>query len=160
MPIALINQDTQEIEIGTLTYPGPGMTLEEAAEAMGWEEGTWREITPLEMKEIQKMFENQPTMEYKQGPDNQWYRWRYSKKDFMLWCGLDKMIACNAAISGGNHVVKTVLDLLQASEFISLEDPNTIQMLGILATPTGGDIFNQQDVDRILTGEPWVNPVE
>ena len=74
-------------------------------------------------------------------------------KDFMLWCGLDRLIAMNRAIEEGNYVVKTMLDLLMASEFISIKDPDTVQMLGALTTPEGGSLLALEEMQRIMAGQ-------
>ena len=52
----------------------------------------------------------------------------------------------------------TVKDLLMASEYISLQDQATAQMLGLLSTPEGGNILTAEDVGRILMGEVWQEP--
>ena len=87
--------------------------------------------------------------------DDQWVKVKYSKKEFMLWCGVDKMTAVNAAISAGNVFVGTVKDLLMAADYIDIRDPDTIQMINLLATSQGGNILNQDDVERILAGQVY-----
>jgi hypothetical protein len=80
---------------------------------------------------------------------------KYSKKEFMLWCGIPAIVNVNVQITQGNSLVKTVLDLLQAADYISLRDPDTAQMLGLLTTPEGGEIFTSEEVIRILAGEEY-----
>ena len=87
--------------------------------------------------------------------DNQWVKVSYSKKEFMLWAGVDKMTAVNAAIAAGNVLVGTVKDLLMAADYIDIRDPDTIQMINLLASTQGGDILIQDDVERILAGKPY-----
>ena len=78
----------------------------------------------------------------------------YSKKEFMLWCGVDKMVAVNTAISSGNQLVKTIHDLLMAADYIDIQDPDTIQMISTLGSVNAGQILSTQDVERILGGQP------
>jgi hypothetical protein len=78
----------------------------------------------------------------------------------MLWCGMDKLTQINAAIAGGNVLVETVKDLLMASEFISIKDPDTVQMAHLLASPQGGSILTPDDVARILAGQVWEGETE
>jgi len=87
--------------------------------------------------------------------DDQWVKVRYSKKEFMLWCGVEKMTALNAAIVAGNVLVETVKDLLMAADYIDLRDPDTIQMIYLLASTEGGNILSGGDVTRILAGEVY-----
>jgi len=101
-----------------------------------------------------------PGPDYEEQEDGSWLRVRYTKKDFMLWCGIDKMLAMNRAIEKGNYVVKTMLDLLMASEFISIKDPATTQMLGVLITPDGGSLLTLEEMQRILAGEVWKGEAE
>jgi len=92
--------------------------------------------------------------------DDQWVKVRYSKKEFMLWAGVEKMTQVNAAIAAGNVLVGTVKDLLMAADYIDIRDPDTIQMINLLATSQGDDILNQDDVERILAGEPYESETE
>ena len=87
--------------------------------------------------------------------DDRWVKVRYTKKEFMLWAGVDKMTAVNAAIAAGNVLVGTVKDLLMAADYIDIRDPDTIQMINLLASPQGGDILDNSDVERILAGKPY-----
>ena len=101
-----------------------------------------------------------PAQPLSPGPDyalinDEWRKVRYSKKAFMLWCGIDKMAAVNAVIAAGNPLVETVKDLLMAADYIDVTDTDTIQMINMLATPQGGGIMDADDVIRILTGEAW-----
>ena len=112
-------------------------------------------ITEQEADELRKPPAMPPSGDYIQEND-QWVKTRYTKKDFMLWVGMEKIIAVNAAIS--NPLIKTIHDLLMAAEYISLRDPATQQMLSMLASPSCGDILTMQDVERILAGEVWIAP--
>lgn len=88
--------------------------------------------------------------------DGEWIRVRYTKKAFMLWCGVEKIAALNAIKASGNVMVETVKDLLMAADYIDIQDPDTIQMINLLATPMGGNIMTVDDVTRILSGEPYL----
>jgi hypothetical protein len=105
-----------------------------------------------------------PPQPYDPGPDYEhvgdgvWVKWRYTRKDFLLWCGIDKIAALNAARAAGNVLVETAKDLMMAAEYISIRDPDTVQMLGLLTTPEGGGILTQADVARILAGQEVREP--
>lgn len=86
-------------------------------------------------------------------PENKIPSGMFSKKEFMLLCGVDKMVAVNTAIINGNPLVKTIHDLLMAAEYIDLADPSTIQMVNMLSTPVCGNILDSNDVERILSGQ-------
>ena len=101
-----------------------------------------------------------PGPDYEKQEDGTWVRIIYTKKAFMLWCGKDKLFAMNAAIAAGNVLVKTMLDLLMASEFISLKDPDTAEMLGALTTSAGGSLLTLEEMQRILAGEVWEGETE
>jgi len=87
--------------------------------------------------------------------DGQWIRRRFSKKDFLLFCGLSKVVALNASINAGNALAKTVHDLLFAAEYIDLSDPATAQMLSLLADEQTGNIFSAEEVAAILKGQAY-----
>ena len=87
--------------------------------------------------------------------NDQWVKVRYSKKEFMLWCGVEKMMALNTAITAGNALVETVKDLLMAADYIDLRDPDTIHMVYLLASTEGGNILSGGDAARILAGEVY-----
>ena len=99
-----------------------------------------------------------PGPDYEKQGDGTWVRVIYTKKDFMLWCGKDKLFAMNAAIAAGNVLVKTMLDLLMASEFISLKDSDTAEMLGALTTPDGSSLLTLEEMQRILAGQVVYEP--
>lgn len=99
-----------------------------------------------------------PGPDYEKREDGVFVRWRYSRKDFLLWCGIDKVAALNAARAAGNVMVETAKDLMMAAEYISIRDPDTVQMLGLLATPEGGNILTGDDVTRILAGQEVREP--
>jgi hypothetical protein len=73
---------------------------------------------------------------------------------------MDKLVALNAAISAENVLVKTVLDLLMAAEYINIKDPDTAQMLGALTTAEGGSLLTVAEMQRILAGQVVAPPVE
>jgi hypothetical protein len=101
-----------------------------------------------------------PDPDYYELINDVWTKVRYSKKSFMLWCGIDKIVAINAAIAGGNMFVYSIKDLLMAADYIDILDPDTVQMVQLLTTPTGGNILSLEEAGRILTGEVWVEPEE
>jgi len=49
-----------------------------------------------------------PGPDYEKQEDGTWLRIRYTRKDFMLWCGIDKLMQINAAIAEGNVMVETI----------------------------------------------------
>ena len=110
----------------------------------------WAEMHPVP-EPVPQPFH--PGPDYEEQEDGTWLRVRYSVKDFMLWVGFEKIVMANAAIAAGNVMVGAVKDLLMAADFISLKDPDTVQMLGMLATPEGGSILTPEDVARILAGQ-------
>lgn len=75
---------------------------------------------------------------------------KYSKKEFMLWCGVDKMIAMNTAIQQGNSTIKTIHDLLMSADYIDITDDDTVQMLNLLIV---NGILTSTDVERIVAGK-------
>ena len=101
-----------------------------------------------------------PGPDYEKQEDGTWLRIRYTRKDFMLWCGIDKLMQINAAIAEGNVMVETIKDLLMAAEYISIKDPDTVQMAHLLASPQGGSILTPDDVARILAGQVWEGETE
>lgn len=95
------------------------------------------------------------------GPDYRliggvWTKVIFSKKDFLLKCGLNQVARLNLAIAGGNPLAKTVHDLMFASEYIDLTDPATAQMLTILTTGEAEKVLTAAEVSQILTGVPHV----
>lgn len=92
--------------------------------------------------------------------DGAWIRTRFSRKDFLLFCGLEKVMGLNAAINSGNIVAQTVHDLLFAAEYIEVSDPDTARMLGLLASEAGGNLFSAEEIAAILKGKPYVDPVK
>lgn len=83
--------------------------------------------------------------------DGQWMKARFSKKEFLLWCGLEQIIKLNATRQV-NPMAETVYTLLMAAEFIDVTDPATVQMVQLLATEAAGEILSAEDVARILAG--------
>lgn len=84
--------------------------------------------------------------------EQRWYKVVFTKKDFMLFVGVEKIAALNGVIASGNPLAKTVHDLLMAAEYIDVQDPSTRQMLTILTTDSGGLVLTAEDVARILKG--------
>lgn len=85
----------------------------------------------------------------------QWIKKRFSKKDFLLLCGIMRVAALNAAISAGNALAKTVHDLLFASEYIDVTDENTGQLVQILTTTEAGSVLTEAQAAEILKGVPY-----
>lgn len=81
-----------------------------------------------------------------------WVKERFSKKEFLLRCGLPKVAALNAA-AAQNPLLKAVHDILMASEYIDVTDPATQQLVGLLTTAEGGNIFTPTEAAAILAGE-------
>jgi len=170
MPIAYIKDGNTLVAwpgyVSTGIVPGPArlMTLEEVAMANNWPVSACREITDEEAAELQRPTPEEVAAAFRVAhPDydlinDQWVKVRYTRKDFMLWCGFERIAHLNAVIATGNVVAGTVKDLLMASEYISLQDLATAQMLGLLSTPEGGNILTAEDVGRILMGEVWHDP--
>ena len=88
--------------------------------------------------------------------DGRWIKVRFSKKDFLLLCGIPQVAALNGAINAGNLMAKTIHDLLFAAEYIDVTDPATIQMVGLLASETAGHVLTQEQAATILQGVPHV----
>lgn len=84
--------------------------------------------------------------------DSQWVRHRFTKKDFLLLCGIPRVAALNAAINAGNVLAKTVHDLLFASEYIDVTDPDTVQMVQLLTTAEAGSVLTAEQATDILKG--------
>jgi hypothetical protein len=100
-------------------------------------------------------------MEFDPGPDyikrnDEWWKVRFSKKDFLLLCGIAQVTALNTAISSGNALAKTIHDFLFASEFIDVADPATVQMVQMLASSAAGSVLTNEDAARILQGVKYV----
>lgn len=96
------------------------------------------------------------------GPDydwdedaGQWIRKRFTKKDFLLLCGIRQVAALNAAISAGSAMAKTVHDLLFASEYIDVSDPATGQLVQLLTTPEAGSVLTAAQAAEILKSAPY-----
>jgi hypothetical protein len=81
------------------------------------------------------------------------YKIKFTKKEFLLWCGLESIVKLNLAIDGGNMTAKTVHDLLFAAEFIDVTDADTKQMVNILTTGAAESVLTTEEAARILTGK-------
>ncbi len=92
-----------------------------------------------------------PGPEYVERADG-WWKIRFSKKDFLLLCGVPRVVALNTAIAGGNMLAKTVHDLLFAAEYVDVTDPDTVQMIRLLTTPDAGSVLTAEQAAAILTG--------
>ncbi len=88
--------------------------------------------------------------------DGAWIKTRFTKKEFLLLCGLPQVVKLNQAINGGNVLAKSVHDLLMSSDYIDLTDPDTEAMLQLLTTAEGGEIMTGAQADEILKGLAYV----
>lgn len=95
-----------------------------------------------------------PGPEYQLREDG-WHKTIFTKKDFLLRCGLAKVAALNGAINSGNVMAKTVHDLLFASEYIDVTDPATVQLVNLMATEGLNSIFTAEEAAAILAGEKY-----
>lgn len=91
--------------------------------------------------------------------DGAWVRIIFSKKDFLLKCGLPQVIKLNTVIADNNPLAKTVHDFLLASEYIDLTDPATAQLVAVLTTEEAGSVLTGDEAAQILQGVPYVAPV-
>lgn len=89
-------------------------------------------------------------------PAGRWVKIRFTKKEFLLLCGIPQVAGLNAAINAGNVMAKTVHDLLFASEYIDVTDQATIQMVGLLTTEEAGSVLTAAQAAEILKGAPYV----
>lgn len=87
--------------------------------------------------------------------DDQWVRHRFTKKAFLLLCGISQVAALNAAINAGNTLAKTVHDLLAVSDYIDVTDPDTIQLVQLLTTTEAGSVLTAKQAAEILKGVPY-----
>ena len=83
--------------------------------------------------------------------DGAWCKTRFTKKEFLLLCGLDKVASLNAGAKE-NPMLAAVHDILMASEFVDVTDKDTMQLVGLLASDGGGNILSTADRNRILSG--------
>ena len=114
--------------------------------------GEWNELHPPQEPE------------WSPGPDHEkcgedWWKVRFSKKDFLLLCGIPQIAALNT-VRRDNAMAETVYTLLMAADFIDVTDPATVQLVGLLATGSAGNVLTAADVARILQGVKHVEDVE
>ena len=86
-----------------------------------------------------------------------WMKIRFTKKEFLLWCGVENIVKLNAAIAGGNMLAKTAHDLVFAAEYIDVTDPDTVQLVQLLTTEAAGAQLAPAEAARILAGKPYEN---
>ena len=96
-------------------------------------------------------------VEFNPGPDyvrrdGDWWKIRFTKKEFLLLCGLPQVIALEAAIGGGNARAKAVHTLLMAAEYIDVTDPDTGLMVQLLTTEAGGSVLTAGQAAELLKG--------
>lgn len=112
----------------------------------------WNELHPPQAPE----FNPGPDYE-KRGED--WWKVRFSKKDFLLLCGVPQIIKLEAVIAGGNATAGAVHTLLMAAEYVDVTDSATAQMVGLLASESAGKVLTAEDAARILQGVKHVESV-
>lgn len=118
-----------------------------------WEEKPEGYFTPEEWLVANPLAEPElnPGPDYEKR-DDEWWKVRFSKKDFLLLCGLPRVLNLNRAINEGNAMAKTVHDLLMAAEYIDLRDAVTETMIQLLTTAEAGSVLTMEDAARILEG--------
>lgn len=115
-----------------------------------WEEKPEGYFTPEEWQTAH------PEPEWNPGPgyekrDGGWWQVRLTKKEFLLLCGLENIVALSLARKE-NAWAETVYTLLMAAEYINVSDPDTARLVQIMASPEGGGVLSPQEAQRILTG--------
>jgi len=124
-----------------------------------WEEKPEAYFTPEEWTEMHSTPSPfTPGPNFIQRDNGEWYKVRYTRKEFVLWCGMDKFVALNHAIVNGNVLLLSLRTMMEISEYISLLDDDTKYFVTVMTTPEGGNILTDQDAVRILTGEKWIDP--
>lgn len=84
--------------------------------------------------------------------DGRWWLIRLSRKDFLLLCGLEAVVALNAAINSGNATAKAAHDILTAAEQVDLSEQATRDMIQLLTTAQAGQVLSEAEAGRILRG--------
>jgi len=150
-----------------------GYAIVAKADRSGWEivpdyradgaynqEGHWQKITsPGPLPDGWTVEPPEPPFtpgpEYEQRGE-EWWKVRFSKKDFLLLCGIPQVAKLNVAVAAGNALAKTVHDLLMASEYIDVTDPDTGQMVQLLTTEAAGSVLTADQAETILKGTKYV----
>lgn len=83
--------------------------------------------------------------------DGQWMKVKFSKKEFLLLCGLPQ-IATLGEVKKTNPIVEAVYTLLMAAEYIDVTDTDTIEMVNLLATDAGGNVLTKEQASAVLAG--------
>lgn len=91
--------------------------------------------------------------------DGDWWKYKFTKKEFLLLCGIPQVIRLNAVISAGNPVAKTVHDLLFASEYIDVSDSATVELVQLLVTDEASNVLTEEQASLILQGQKYESPV-
>ena len=136
--------------------------IEEIDEALYHEVKAWAEANPEQVEHEPEPEVPEPPP-FHPGPDYElidgvWTKVRFSKIDFVMFCGFSFLVDLNEVIADGNADAAAVKDLLMSASYIDITDPNTAQMLNILASEQGGNILTSDDVTRILAGEVYREP--
>lgn len=88
-----------------------------------------------------------------------WFKVRFSKKDFLLWCGddnIDMLIElCEDKDSPFWKKARRILMLITSADCISVNDPDIIMLVRGL-TAIG---LPQEEADRILAGKIYERPI-
>jgi len=106
----------------------------------------WAAAHPLPEPEI----EFNPGADYEQR-DGAWWRVRFTKKEFLLLCGIQQVAALNMARKD-NVMAETIYTLLMAAEYIDVTDPDTIQMAELLTSDAAGRVLTAEQAANILQG--------
>lgn len=114
-------------------------------------EAEWLAAHPAPAPEPVPEPELSPGPDYEKRGEN-WWQIRFSKKDFLLLCGVPQVIKLEAVKASGNAAAQAVYTLLMASEYIDVTDPATIQLLEMLASSDAGNVLTAEDAARILQG--------
>ncbi len=142
-----------ELESGPYHVPNEGAYIELYSAVSAYVLANPQAVTvPPEIEAGSVDFYLGPDYE-KRGDD--WYKIRFTKKEFLLLCGLEKVAALNAGAKE-NPMLAAVHDILMASEFIDVSDQDTIRLVGLLASEAGGNILSAVDTARIFGGLKYV----
>lgn len=118
----------------------------------------WESMHPFEEPESHPYIFT-PGSDYEKRGDN-WWQIRFTRKEFLLHCGIQQVILFNTRVIEGNAIAKTVHDLLFASEYIDVNDSDTINLVNLLTTEVGGEVLTAEDATRILQGAKYVDGTE
>lgn len=130
--------------------------IEDHRDLEGWLDGqpfTIESLGPLpeEFSQVAPEVPFNPGSDYEER-DGEWWKIRFTKKEYLLLCGIAQVGALNAAINAGNVLAKTIHDLLMAADYIDVTDLDTIQMVQLLTTEPAGSVLTAEQAADILQG--------